>query len=107
MINRKETLRTPGGKGKEQVMRESDKEHKLLYSDKPLKDYLSIYLMKGLPDAFSTTDDAGTAVNLVLAGLAKHVEKCGPERIEGVGEFECKEGGIVFKPDPQFRGLIE
>ncbi len=88
-------------------MEEKANVHDLLYSDKPLKDYLSVYLMKGLPDAFATTDDAGTAVDLVLAGLAKHVEKCGPERIEGVGEFSCAEGGIVFKPDPGFKGLIE
>ena len=88
-------------------MEEKANTHDLLYSDKPLKDYLSVYLMKGLPDAFATTDDAGTAVSLVLAGLAKHVEKCGNERIEGVGEFTCKEGGILFKPDEDFRGLIE
>lgn len=107
MINRKETLRNQGGAGKGYDMRETAKPQETLYSDKSLKDFLSVYLMKGIPDAFKTSDDAGTAVNLVLAGLAKHVEKCGPERIEGVGEFECKEGGIVFKPDPQFRGLIE
>ncbi len=88
-------------------MEERAKAQDILYSDKPLKDFLSVYLMKGLPDAFSTTDDAKTAVHLVLAGLAKHVEKCGNERIEGVGEFSCKEGGIIFKPDPGFRGLIE
>ncbi|WP_027366483.1 hypothetical protein [Desulfocurvibacter africanus] len=88
-------------------MEERANTHDLLYSDKPLKDFLSIYLMKGLPDAFNTTDDAGTAVSLVLAGLAKHVGKSGSERIEGVGEFSSSEGGIIFKPDPGFRGLIE
>lgn len=88
-------------------MEERADTHDMMYSDKPFKDYLSIYLMKGLPDAFASTDDAGTAVKLVLAAMAKRVESCGTERIEGIGEFSCKEGDIIFKPDAGFRGLIE
>lgn len=88
-------------------MEETNKEHWTLYSDKAMKDYLAVYLMKGLPDAFATTDDASTAVELVLAALAKRMDSIDREVIEGIGEFSKGDQGIVFKPDPGFHGMIE